>query len=377
MATNTAKTCFFATTRRCSTSSTRRRALQPNSRSNARITKSRMASLNLALLTRTRDAVNADREFRRLGRAMHASASKSATRRSSSSSLRSSAPAVAAIDVDALRDADFYLELSPAAWQRISTVAAPGLRPTLVSLDVDTPDGIVKGTRSAQDIEIRALPPDAAVVPRHRRATGGLKAIAGLRVPLRRMWRTHIPLVRDRGSSDDDRLQHCGTTPDADAHRVAHVGAPFEREQSRPPRSEIRPDGRSGDEQHARKRIRIASCDDSSRFRRTPIDHARQCRRCRRDGVRRCSGNTANSDVELAHDAVIALCNGCLGSRGEADESARTAMTASISAAAYDALRSAPETTVEHLDVRATMRDLRLHDRGRAARSSTGPIPTA
>jgi hypothetical protein len=53
---------------------------------------------------------------------------------------------VAAIDLDSLRDADFYLDLSPDAWRTYLAGRASGAAPSLVSLDIDSPNGIVKGS---------------------------------------------------------------------------------------------------------------------------------------------------------------------------------------------------------------------------------------
>jgi hypothetical protein len=102
--------------------------------------------LNLALLTRTRDAVNADRDFRRLGTCDARVGLKVGDSAFVVEFAAFECAAVSAVDVDALRDADFYLELSPAAWQGYLDGRRAGTGPTLVSLDVDTPDRIVKGT---------------------------------------------------------------------------------------------------------------------------------------------------------------------------------------------------------------------------------------
>jgi hypothetical protein len=104
------------------------------------------ASLNLALLTQTRDAVNADREFRRLGTCDARVGIKVGESAFVVEFVAFECAEVAAIDVDALRDVDFYLELNPVSWQSYLDGRRAGTAPTLVSLDVDTPDGIVKGT---------------------------------------------------------------------------------------------------------------------------------------------------------------------------------------------------------------------------------------
>ncbi len=103
-------------------------------------------SLNLALLNQTRDAVNADREFRRLGSCDARVGIKVGEAAFVVEFVAFECAEVAAIDVDALRDVDFYLELDPASWKGYLAGRRAGTAPTLVSLDVDTRGGIVKGT---------------------------------------------------------------------------------------------------------------------------------------------------------------------------------------------------------------------------------------
>jgi hypothetical protein len=104
------------------------------------------AALNLSLLERVRDAVNTDRDFRRLGTCDVRLGIKAGEAAFLVDFEAFECAAVAAIDLDALRDADFYLELSPDAWRSYLAGRREGSAPSLVSLDVDTPDGIVKGT---------------------------------------------------------------------------------------------------------------------------------------------------------------------------------------------------------------------------------------
>ncbi len=101
--------------------------------------------MNLQLLERTRDTVNADRAFARLGTSDVRMGIKAGDAAYLLDFAAFECEAVAQIDVDALRDADFYLELSQAHWARYLNGRAAGSAPSLVSLDVDTPDGIVKG----------------------------------------------------------------------------------------------------------------------------------------------------------------------------------------------------------------------------------------
>jgi hypothetical protein len=102
------------------------------------------AASNVELLARTRDAVNADRAFRKLGTTDARVGIKIGETAFLVEFEAFECASVAAIDLDALRDADFYLELSGDAWQTYLAGRRAGTAPSLVSLDVDTPDGIVK-----------------------------------------------------------------------------------------------------------------------------------------------------------------------------------------------------------------------------------------
>jgi len=104
------------------------------------------ASISLALLERTRTAVNADAEFRRLGTCDARVGIKAGDDAFLVDFVAFECAAVAAIDLDSLRDADFYLELAPHSWKTYLAGRANGTAPTLVSLDVDSPNGIVKGS---------------------------------------------------------------------------------------------------------------------------------------------------------------------------------------------------------------------------------------
>ena len=103
------------------------------------------ASLNLSWLEKVRAAVNADRNFHRLGTTDVRVGIKAGDSAFLVDFEAFECTAVAAIDLDALRDADFYLDLSPDAWKSYLAGRREGSAPSLVSLDIDTPDGIVKG----------------------------------------------------------------------------------------------------------------------------------------------------------------------------------------------------------------------------------------
>ena len=104
------------------------------------------APIGLALLERTRTAVNADTEFRRLGTCDARVGIKAGDDAFIVDFVAFECAAVAAIDLDSLRDADFYLDLTPESWKTYLAGRASGTAPSLVSLDVDSPNGIVKGS---------------------------------------------------------------------------------------------------------------------------------------------------------------------------------------------------------------------------------------
>jgi len=104
-----------------------------------------MAVLSLSLLERMRDAVNRDSSFRALG----SCDARVGLRDGASAYLVTfeafECAAVAQIDVDDLRDADFYLDLG-AAWQGYLDGRRQASAPSLLSLDLDTPGGIVRSS---------------------------------------------------------------------------------------------------------------------------------------------------------------------------------------------------------------------------------------
>jgi len=104
------------------------------------------ALLNLGLLQRVRETVNADRNFRRLGTCDVRVGIKTDEAAFLVDFEAFECAAVAAIELNALRDADFYLDLTSDAWKSYLTGRKAGTAPSLVSLDVDTPNGIVKGS---------------------------------------------------------------------------------------------------------------------------------------------------------------------------------------------------------------------------------------
>jgi hypothetical protein len=111
------------------------------------------AALDLALLERARAAVNADPAFKRLGTADMAVG----LRRGDASFLVTfeafECAAVEAVDDDRLRDADFELALPAGAWDRYLAERRAGRAPTLLSLDLDTPGGLVRGRDPLRALE--------------------------------------------------------------------------------------------------------------------------------------------------------------------------------------------------------------------------------
>jgi hypothetical protein len=105
-----------------------------------------ITGLDLALLKGARDAVNADPTFRQLGTCDVRMGIKAGESAFLVDFVAFECAGIEQIDVDALRDADFFLELSALEWRTYFVGRRSGSAPTLVSLDVETPDGVVKGT---------------------------------------------------------------------------------------------------------------------------------------------------------------------------------------------------------------------------------------
>jgi hypothetical protein len=101
--------------------------------------------LNLELLKKTREAVNADPAFRQLGTCDARVGIKADESAFLVDFVAFECAGVEQIEVDALRDADFFLELTVPEWRTYLSDRRGGRAPTLVSLDVGTPNGIVKG----------------------------------------------------------------------------------------------------------------------------------------------------------------------------------------------------------------------------------------
>ena len=102
--------------------------------------------MNLTLLQNARDAVNADPMFRQLGTCDVRMGIKSGESAFLVDFVAFECAGIEQIEVDALRDADFFLELSAPEWRVYLAGRHDGSAPSLVSLDVETPDGFVKGS---------------------------------------------------------------------------------------------------------------------------------------------------------------------------------------------------------------------------------------
>jgi len=103
-----------------------------------------MAALSLSLLERMRDAVNRDASFRALGSCDARVGLRDGANAYLVTFEAFECAGVAQIDVDDLRDADFYLDLGAGAWQAYLDGRQRASAPTLLSLDLDTPGGIVR-----------------------------------------------------------------------------------------------------------------------------------------------------------------------------------------------------------------------------------------
>jgi len=103
-----------------------------------------MTALNLNLLERMRAAVNSDASFRALGTCDARVGMRCGANAFLVTFEAFECAAVAQIDVDDLRDADFYLDLADPAWSAYLDGRRNASAPTLLSLDLDTPGGIVR-----------------------------------------------------------------------------------------------------------------------------------------------------------------------------------------------------------------------------------------
>ena len=102
-------------------------------------------ALDLGLFERARSAVNADPAFRKLGTA---DVSVGIRRGDDAFLVRFEAfecAGVEAVDEDRIRDADFELTLAGTGWDRYLAERRAGRAPSLLSLDLDTPGGILRG----------------------------------------------------------------------------------------------------------------------------------------------------------------------------------------------------------------------------------------
>src|SRR5262245_18964969 len=103
------------------------------------------AGLNLALLNEARDAVNADPAFRQLGTCDARVGIKAGESAFLIDFVAFECAGIEQIEVDGLRDADFFFELSMPEWGNYLAGRRSGDAPSLVSLDVATSNGFVKG----------------------------------------------------------------------------------------------------------------------------------------------------------------------------------------------------------------------------------------
>jgi len=102
--------------------------------------------LDKTWLESTRAAVNADAGFRKLGTADVRLGIKAGDRAYLVDFEAFECAAVTEIDVDQLRDADFYLDLPAKDWALYLAGRRVGKAPSLLALDLDTEGGIMRGT---------------------------------------------------------------------------------------------------------------------------------------------------------------------------------------------------------------------------------------
>jgi hypothetical protein len=121
----------------------RRRGSPPNSLIEDTIMS---AAIDLELFARTRAAVNEDPSFRKLGTADMMAGIRLGDTAFIVQFEAFECAGVEQVDVEQLRDADFYLELPAPALQHYLAGRKAGTAPSLSSLDLDTEGGIVRGT---------------------------------------------------------------------------------------------------------------------------------------------------------------------------------------------------------------------------------------
>jgi hypothetical protein len=102
--------------------------------------------IDAPLLERTREAVNSDPAFRKLGTADLRLGIHCGERAFIVSFEAFECSAVDAVEPEQLRDADFVLERSESAWADYLSARRAGAAVSLLSLDLDTPGGILRGS---------------------------------------------------------------------------------------------------------------------------------------------------------------------------------------------------------------------------------------
>jgi hypothetical protein len=108
---------------------------------------------DLALLERARAAVNADHGLDRLGSCDLRLGVKAASAAFLVDFVAFECASVSEVDEDGLRDAEIVIEQDAASWQRYLDGRRMGTAPTLMSLDLDVPDGIVTASDPLQALK--------------------------------------------------------------------------------------------------------------------------------------------------------------------------------------------------------------------------------
>lgn len=103
-----------------------------------------MNTVDLAWLQHARDAANTDPAFRGLGTCDTRMGIKVGDAAYLVDFVAFECGSVEEIELDALRDADFYLDMTLADWRAYLDGRKNGVGPSLCSLDVDRPDNLVK-----------------------------------------------------------------------------------------------------------------------------------------------------------------------------------------------------------------------------------------
>jgi hypothetical protein len=109
--------------------------------------------IDIGLLERTCTALGKDPAFRKLGSADMVAGIKAGDAAFSVTFEAVECAGAEQIEIDQLRDTDFYLELPSKAWQRYLVGRKAGKGPSLSGLDLETDGGILRGSEPLKTLK--------------------------------------------------------------------------------------------------------------------------------------------------------------------------------------------------------------------------------